>query len=92
MNINLNILSTSLLITLSSVFLLPYSSSDGFRFNFGYPFSFVTTYDWPNPIEANEILLMRVSIDIFPFLINVIIIYLIIYLAYEGIKKLKDSS
>ncbi|AEH61178.1 hypothetical protein Mzhil_1331 [Methanosalsum zhilinae DSM 4017] len=91
MKIKRNLLATSAAVTMCSVFLLPYSSSDGFRFNFGYPFPYFTTYDWPSPIAANEILLMRVSIDLFPFLINVILIYLVMHLILSGINKLRSS-
>jgi hypothetical protein len=87
-----NLLISSLAITISTVFLLPYSSSDGLRFNFGYPFPYFTTYDWSSPIAANEILLMRISIDLLPFLINVIIIYLVMYLILNGVNKLKDFA
>lgn len=92
MKIQRDLLISSVTITISTVFLLPYSSSDGFIFNFGYPFPYFTTYDWSSPIAANEILLMRISIDLLPFLINVIIIYLVLYLILAGVNKLKTFS
>lgn len=87
MRLKKNLLLSSITAILLSVPLLPYSYSDGFRFKFGYPFSYFTTFNIP-PIRKDEILLMRTSVDLEIFCIDVILVYLLFILVSFLIKKL----
>ena len=91
MRIRKNLL-ISVVIVLLTVFLLPYSYSDGFRFNFGYPFSYFTTYNLSEPLKGNEILLSRTNTNPLIFLLDIGLIYLLLNFVSFLIKKLKNTE
>ncbi|XMB85578.1 hypothetical protein RJG79_09130 [Mycoplasmatota bacterium WC44] len=73
MKLRKKLLITSTVIVILTVPLLPCSFSDGIRFKFGYPFSYFTLFDVP--IKDNEILLMRMNVNVFTFIFDVLIVY-----------------
>lgn len=87
MKFNKSLLSISFILTIVTIVFLPYSFSDGFQFKFGYPFSFVTLYNLPEPIKYNEILLSRIFINVSTLVLDI----LIVYLALKWIVKLFDK-
>lgn len=87
MKFNKGLLSISSILTIATILFLPYSFSDGFQFKFGYPFSFLTLYNLPEPIKPNEILISRIYINGLMFVLDI----LIVYLALKWIVKLFDK-
>lgn len=71
-----DLLIASIAIVLLTAYILPFSYSDGFQSDFGYPFSFITVYDIQEPIKENETLLMRSNTNPLVFFVDVVIIYL----------------
>ncbi|MCY6372199.1 hypothetical protein [Clostridium ganghwense] len=87
MRLRKNLLIYSIIIVLLTVPLLPYSYSDGFQFKFGYPIAYFTTFNIA-PIRKDEILLMRIGVDIGAFLVDVVLVYLLFTLVSFLINKL----
>lgn len=87
MKFNKGLLSISSILTIATILFLPYSFSDGFQFKFGYPFSFLTLYNLPEPIKHNEILISRIYINVLMLVLDI----LIVYLALKWIVKLFDK-
>jgi hypothetical protein len=75
-NLKNNLLITSVAIVLLTAYILPFSYSDGFESDFGYPFPFIKVYNIQEPIKENETLLMRSNTNPLVFLIDVGLIYL----------------
>lgn len=90
MKLRKNLLISSIIIVLLTVPLLPYSYSDGFKFKFGYPLPYFTTFNIP-PIRKNEILLMRINVDILIFFVDIVLVYLLFTLVSFLINKLKNK-
>ncbi|MCY6484825.1 hypothetical protein OW763_10780 [Clostridium aestuarii] len=90
MKIKKNLLISSITIVLLTVPLLPYSYSDGFKFKFGYPLAYFTTFNLP-PINRKQILLMRIHMDIMIFFIDVVLVYLLFTLVAFFINKLREK-
>ncbi|QVK20728.1 hypothetical protein KHQ82_10530 [Mycoplasmatota bacterium] len=90
MNLKKLLLLFAILIVLSTVFVVPYSYSDGFRFYFGYPISFFTMYNLP-PIQSNEILLMRTQINVFALILDVYLVYSLLNIFSFLISKMKNG-
>ncbi len=85
----------SLIITILTAIALPYSYNMGHKYEFGYPFAFLTIYDNAPPISEVKILLMRISIDLLMFVINVMLIYVVLYsisLLYMKIWNKKNAN
>jgi len=91
MKIRKKLLYSSIIIVLMTVPLLPYSYGDGYRFRFGYPFSYFSTYEL-DPIRSNEILLSRIQFFVPLFVLDVIIVYFVLVLVSNLINKLTNSK
>ncbi|XMB67016.1 hypothetical protein RI065_00435 [Mycoplasmatota bacterium zrk1] len=85
------LLLCSIMIVIFTVFLLPYSYSDGLRFEFGYPLAFITLYDLP-PIQSNEILLMRMQINIIALIIDVFLVYSVLNFISFLLRRIKTNG
>lgn len=90
MRLKKNLSISSIIVVLLTVPLLPYFYSDGFESKFGYPLPYFTTFNLA-PIRKNEILLMRISINILTFFVDVVLVYLLFVLVSFLIKKLKNN-
>lgn len=88
MSFNKRILNWSIVLALLSAYILPCKSSDGFAFRYGYPFPFFTRYN--TPIRPENSILFSTYTDVATLAINIIIIYLFIYLIHT-ITKHKSS-
>lgn len=85
MNLNKKIFNWAAWITLIATYILPYQSTDGFATKFGYPFSFLTIYG----THINVSLLKSLSLNPLILIIDVVIVYLLIKLAYKLLEKTK---
>ena len=85
MNFNRKILNWSIIIILLITYIIPGKSSDGFAFNYGYPFRFFTMYN--TEINAEKTLFDLTSINIGGFILNILIIYYLLNIINKFIKK-----
>lgn len=75
-------------ITVILTFILPYQSTDGFAFEFGYPFTFLTVYN----NKPTKTLVMSSATNILVLLLDMLIVYYIIYFACRLRDKLKEKE
>ncbi|SHJ82023.1 hypothetical protein SAMN05444401_3976 [Clostridium amylolyticum] len=92
MKFNKGLLSISSILTIATILFLPYSFSDGFQFKFGYPFSFATLYNLPEPIKPNEILISRIYINGLMLVLDILIVYLTLNYLVELVKRRKIKT
>lgn len=84
-NMNNKILNWSIVIPLLTVYFLPGTSSDGFAFNYGYPFNFFTIYN--NTINVGDTIFNSTAFNFLGFGMNIVVIYFIIYMLNKFINK-----
>ncbi|MGL5714011.1 MAG: hypothetical protein ACRCX2_13400 [Paraclostridium sp.] len=84
-DINKKILNWSIIVSFLTVYILPGQSSDGFAFEYGYPFNFFTIYN--TGINEGDTILNSTSFNIGGFAVNVFIIYCIFYILNKFINK-----
>ncbi|MGL4913968.1 MAG: hypothetical protein ACRC3Y_16220 [Romboutsia sp.] len=89
MNFNKKVLNWSIIISLLSAYVLPGKSHDGFGFEYGYPVRFFTRFNMP--IKAGDTILNSTNIDLGSLIMNVFIIYFVIYFLDRIISKIKTS-
>lgn len=75
MNLNRKNLNWSIIITLLIAYLVPGRSTDGFTFDFGYPFAFFTMYN--TKLNVGDTILNSTLFNILGFALNILVIYLI---------------
>lgn len=85
MNMNKRILNWSIAISLLTAYMLPGISSDGFAFEYGYPFKFFTIYN--NPINIGDTIFNSTALNILGLGLNIVVIYYIIYMLNKFINK-----
>ncbi len=85
MNINRKILNWSLIITLLIAYIIPGKSSDGFAFDYGYPFGFFTMYN--SKISYGDTIFNSTLLNVGGLLLNILVIYCILYVLNKFIPK-----
>jgi hypothetical protein len=86
MNFNRKYFNWAIIISLLTAYFLPSRSSDGFAFNYGYPFAFYTRYN--SPIQANYSIFNSTLTNILTLALNVLVIYVGIYFINKVIHKI----
>lgn len=76
----------SIVISLLTAYMLPGTSSDGFAFEYGYPFKFFTTYN--SPMNIGDTIFYSTAFDLFGLGMNIVVIYYIIYVFNKFINKM----
>ncbi len=76
----------SIVISLLTAYMLPSTSSDGFAFEYGYPFKFFTTYN--SPMNIGDTIFYSTAFDLFGLSMNIVVIYYIIYVFNKLINKI----
>lgn len=76
----------SIVISLLTAYMLPNTSSDGFAFEYGYPFKFFTTYN--SPMNIGDTIFYSTGFDLFGLGMNIVVIYYIIYVFNKFINKM----
>ena len=69
-------LISSVSLTSLAAYLLPSYSQDRFRFYYGYPIYFLTLFSPKEAIKQTDTIVMRTTLGLFRFMINIVIIYL----------------
>lgn len=82
---NNKILNWSIVISLLTAYFLPGTSTDGFAFNYGYPFDFFTIYN--STINVGDTIFNSTTFNLLGFGINVVVIYYLIYIFNKFIIK-----
>lgn len=79
LNVHKKFLIPSVILTSLSAYMLPCHSTDRFRFDYGYPIYFSTLVSTEESIKPTDTTAMRTSLDLFKFMINIVIIYLFLW-------------
>lgn len=87
---NKKILNWSIVISILTAYMLPGTSSDGFAFEYGYPFKFFTIYN--TTINIGDTIFDSTAFNLLGLAINIVVIYYIIYIFNKFIKGLKYKS
>jgi len=85
MSFNKKIFNWSIVLSLLTAYILQSKSSDGFAFNYGYPFAFFTRYD--SPIKSSDSIFDSTCLNLLTLVLNVLIIYLVLYLINKIINR-----
>ena len=90
MNLNRKILNWSVIITVLIAYIVPGRSTDGFSFEFGYPFGFFTMYN----IELNvgDTILNSTLFNILGFALNILLVYLIFNMFNNFINRKQERT
>ena len=90
MNLNRKFLNWSVVITLLIAYITPGRTTDGFTFDFGYPFVFFTMYN--TQINAGDTILNSTLFNIVGFILNILVIYLIFHIFNKFISKKSEKE
>ncbi len=83
----IKILKLSIIISLLSAYTFTGKTEDGFALQYGYPINFFTLYNSSNKLAIP--IINRSSINILLFILNIFIIYLILYLIFTIWNRIK---
>lgn len=83
LKIHKEFLTLSVILTSLSAYMLPCHSTDGVRFYYGYPIYFLTLFSTKEAIKPTDTIVMHTSLDLFRFMLNVVIIYLFLCLMHQ---------
>lgn len=86
MSFNKKILNWSIIITLLIAYITPGKSSDGFSFNYGYPFGFFTLYN--RKINYGDTIFNSTLLNVGGLLFNILVIYVVLNILNKFINKI----
>ncbi len=90
MNLNRKVLNWSIMITLLIAYITPGRSTDGFAFNYGYPFGFFTMYN--TEINVGGTILDSTLFNIGGFVLNILLMYLMFHILNKFINKKSEKE
>lgn len=79
-------LTLSIIIIFLIAYIFPGKSSDGFSFNYGYPFEFFTMYN--TKISYGDTLLNSTSFNVGGLLLNIAVVYVILNILNKFVNKI----
>jgi len=89
MKFNKSIFNLSAWVTLIISYILPYKITDGFSAKFGFPCPFLTIYI--HSFSSSMSMLRTAHLNVFALILDIIIVYLIIFHGKSMLDKLKST-